>query len=62
MGAPQGTYPGGLPLPADGSAENNTGLVYECPVGRGGCGRIGNITTPLFDGSGIVGVARRCGF
>ena len=33
-----GTFPGGLPLPDPGlSAENQTGLVYSCPVQPGVC-------------------------
>ena len=33
-----GTFPGGLPLPDPGlSAENQTGLVYSCPVQPGAC-------------------------
>jgi len=54
VGAPRGTYPGGLSLPTLSSAENYTGLVYECPVGQGECGRVGNTVTPLFDGKGIT--------
>ena len=38
VGAPMGTFPGGLPLPDPGqSAENQTGLVYSCPVQPGVC-------------------------
>ena len=38
VGAPMGTFPGGLPLTDPGqSAENQTGLVYSCPVQPGVC-------------------------
>ncbi len=38
IGAPRGTYPGGLNLTDPGSpASPNTGLVYSCPVGQGQC-------------------------
>lgn len=38
IGAPRGSYPGGLNLtdPAE-PASNRTGLVYSCPVGPGEC-------------------------
>ena len=38
VGAPMGTFPGGLPLTDPGQpAENQTGLVYSCPVQPGVC-------------------------
>ena len=38
VGAPMGTFPGGLPLSDPGQpAENQTGLVYSCPVQPGVC-------------------------
>ena len=38
VGAPMGTFPGGLPLLDPGQrAENQTGLVYSCPVQPGVC-------------------------
>ena len=38
IGAPNGTFPGGLPLTDPGQmAENQTGLVYSCPVLPGEC-------------------------
>jgi len=38
VGAPNGTFPGGLPLNDPGQmAENQTGLVYSCPVLPGEC-------------------------
>ena len=39
MGAPNGTFPGGLNLAGiDGSeAVNDTGLVYVCPITPGDC-------------------------
>ena len=41
MGAPNGTYPGALPVFGNGSnAVNNTGLVYQCPVTPGPCGPV----------------------
>ncbi len=53
IGAPGGSYPGGvMSLPAAPQALNNTGLVYECPVGQGNCDRVGGIDTPLFDNTG----------
>ena len=34
VGAPRGTYPGGLGLPDPGTQrENRTGLVYSCIIG-----------------------------
>ena len=44
MGAPRGTYPGGLmSLPDNGTAENQTGLIYNCPIQPGDCdGLFGN--------------------
>ena len=56
MGAPHGTYPGGIMSLLSGSAEPQTGLVYQCPVGPGGCdGILGNNADSdrrLFDGDG----------
>ena len=38
IGAPNGTFPGGLPLNDPGRmAESQTGLVYSCPVLPGEC-------------------------
>lgn len=38
IGAPRGTYPGGLNLTdPELQATNNTGLVYSCPIGPGEC-------------------------
>ena len=37
VGAPRGTYPGGLSLPENGMAENQTGLIYDCPIQLGDC-------------------------
>lgn len=43
VGAPKGTYPGGLlDLPMSSTPESETGLVYDCPVQQGTCGMIGN--------------------
>lgn len=43
VGAPKGTYPGGLlDLSMSSTPENETGLVYDCPVQQGTCGMIGN--------------------
>ena len=46
IGAPNGTFPGGLPLTDPGQmAESQTGLVYSCPVLPGDCEGIqGNIS------------------
>jgi len=46
IGAPNGTFPGGLPLNDPGQmAENQTGLVYSCPVLPGECEGIqGNLS------------------
>jgi hypothetical protein len=41
VGAPKGTYPGGLSPSTMSTPENETGLVYNCPVRSGSCGRIG---------------------
>ena len=56
MGAPYGTYPGGIPdLPASSTAEPEAGLVYQCPV-TGYCegilGRSAETDRRLFDGDG----------
>ena len=47
IGAPNGTFPGGLPLTDPGRmAERQTGLVYSCPVLPGECEGIqGNTST-----------------
>ena len=40
VGAPSGTYPGGLPVPPDVNVSgvvNRTGLVYACPITPGDC-------------------------
>ena len=46
IGAPKGTYPGGLPLDDPGAPRSNeTGLVYMCPVEPGECeGVRGNLS------------------
>ena len=52
VGAPKGTYPGGLSLNAPKFAfppVNETGLVYQCPVSPGECGPIGDGSLPVFD-------------
>ena len=52
VGAPRGTFPGGLDLDAASTPENQTGLVYDCPVSRGSCGRLGDgtgLSEKLFD-------------
>ncbi len=46
VGAPHGTFPGGLNLPlSDGASQDNVsqaaGLVYECPLAPGACGPVG---------------------
>ena len=43
MGAPKGTFPGGVTgLTSSITPESETGLVYDCPILQGSCGRIGN--------------------
>ena len=38
VGAPKGSYPGGLNLSdPELPAASNTGLVYSCPIGSGNC-------------------------
>jgi hypothetical protein len=46
VGAPRGSYPGGLNLTdPEMRAVNRTGLVYSCPIGPGDCeGVRGDIT------------------
>ncbi|XP_064401212.1 integrin alpha-5-like [Halichondria panicea] len=43
VGAPNGTFPGGLPGLVDAGSDpvNNTGLVYQCPIDNGTCGAVG---------------------
>ena len=41
VGAPKGTYPGGLALPASADAENETGLVYQCSLTDEACSAVG---------------------
>ena len=59
VGAPMGTFPGGLPLPEPGQgAVNQTGLVYSCPVQPGVCeGVQGDMSIYAGDpdGTGAVG-------
>lgn len=58
IGAPQGTYPGGLTDLPPLMPENVTGLIYECPLSTpGSCGgligssnNISNNDRRLFDG------------
>ena len=56
VGAPKGTYPGGVSgLPVSMEAEDETGLVYQCPLQPGTCGpieRTNNESARLFDGEG----------
>lgn len=43
MGAPRGTFPGGLPITDflnSGAPEDQTGLVYSCPVAPAPCGGV----------------------
>jgi hypothetical protein len=41
VGAPTGTFPGGLDIPDRGTAAlSNTGLVYTCPLVPGSCGPV----------------------
>ena len=42
MGAPKGTFPGGLDIIPSSTPVNETGLVYNCPVTQGSCGMIGS--------------------
>ena len=56
MGAPRGDFPGGTNLTriefsegVDNRTQNNTGLVYQCPVAPGECGPIGDGSLPVFD-------------
>ena len=53
MGAPKGTFPGGLDNLAvvnSSQAENETGLVYQCPLNPGACGPVGRSADPgIFD-------------
>ncbi len=53
VGAPRGSYPGGLSLDDPGlSATNETGLVYSCPIGPGSCeGVIGDRS--VYSGTGV---------
>ena len=57
MGAPAGTYPGGLDLPNAPNATNMTGLVYLCPVNPGDCEGLRSNETDndrrLFDDEGM---------
>ena len=54
VGAPHGTYPGGVPGLPTLMPENGTGLVYQCPLRNGNCtGVMGNDRLNdrrLFDG------------
>jgi len=53
VGAPHGTFPGGIPgmtLSPNSNPQNFTGLVYQCPVSPGECGPIGRGGLPVFDG------------
>ena len=59
MGAPHGNFPGGTNLTRiessrqdDNGTQDNTGLVYQCPVVPGECGPIGDGNLPVFDGTG----------
>ena len=59
MGAPRGSYPGGVASGLPGNSQGalpNTGLVYVCPVEPGSCGPLtGNgqgADLRLFDGEG----------
>ena len=46
IGAPRGTYPGGLNLTDPGLPRSpNTGLVYSCPIGGGECEGVRGDTT-----------------
>ena len=40
MGAPRGTYPGGLDLP-ELNPVTRGGLVYQCPIRAGNCSGLG---------------------
>ena len=42
MGAPKGKFPGGLEIMPSATAIDETGLVYNCPVIQGSCGKVGN--------------------
>ena len=57
VGAPAGTYPGGLTGLEPRAPETLTGLVYQCPVSAGDCtgviSNVSNVTSNdrrLFDG------------
>ena len=42
MGAPKGTFPGGLDITPSSTPINEIGPVYNCPVVQESCGKIGN--------------------
>ena len=50
-----GTFPGGLNLTliVNSSAENITGLVFQCPVSSGECGALGRGGDSLDAASGV---------
>ena len=52
MGAPKGTFPGGLDnlVEPTSQPENETGLVYDCPLNSGPCGPVGrSVGAGIFD-------------
>lgn len=52
IGAPRGTYPGGLNLTDfELSAVDRTGLVYSCPIGPGDCEGVRGDTSRYIGGS-----------
>ena len=57
MGAPRGTFPGGLSItdfPNTTAPENQTGLVYSCPVAPAPCGGVrGSISVYRDDANAV---------
>ena len=60
IGAPLGTFPGGLGYPDDFEArENATGLVYNCPVSPGGCVGVRGDTTAYLGSADVANGVNR---
>ena len=66
VGAPRGSFPGGLGLPDPGLPHSNiTGLIYSCPVTPGSCQGVRGDTTVYLsdtgftDNRGAMGILRQ---